>query len=399
VPSGKSQAVRVVILAAAIGTTSGGAGQYERQVLPLLLPLLKAAGYRVTVLLCGDANLQLPAGLATVIRSPQAASRKISRILLEEMWPSFVTWGTDIFLSMDSRFPLSPLWARKKLVVVHDVQILRHLATPAQYPIDAPWASLKYFSLGMSKALRTADTIITDSAFTANELVSFAGVADDRICVIPCGIDHERFHPPGDNSRIEEVRSRYHLPAAFYLFVGQPSKQKNLALVVESYASGSLPGELRLPVVVTWNLRRSSLFEDTLARIEQTGLSSLFQFAGYFRDEDLPLVYAAARALLYPSRYEGFGLPPLESMACGTPVVCSNCTSLPEVVGNATLLIDPDQPESLVEAVRKVNNESARRDLIKKGLERAQAFSWQSTAKQVAHQILHVRESTSGAQA
>lgn len=391
--------MKVVILAAAIGTTSGGAGQYERQVLPHLLPILQAAGCQVSVLLCRDANLQLPSNLATVVRSPKAGSRKISRVLLEELWPSFVTWGTDIFFSMDSRFPLSPLWARKKLVVVHDIQILRHLAAPAQYPIDAPWANLKYFSTGMSKAVRTADTIITDSQFTANELVSFAGVRQDRIRVIPCGIDHERFHPPEDTSRLEEVRSRYNLPAAFYLFVGQPSKQKNFRLIVESYASGSTGSEFRLPVVVTWGRRRRTLFEDTLARIEQTGLSGLFQFAGYVRDEDLPLVYAAARALLYPSRYEGFGLPPLEAMACGTPVVCSNSTSLPEVVGDATLLIDPEQPGSLSEALRKVNQESTRRELVKKGLERAQAFSWQSTAKQVAQQILGARESTTGVQA
>ena len=391
--------MKVVILAAAIGTTSGGAGQYERQVLPHLLPILQAAGCQVSVLLCRDANLQLPSNLATVVRSPKAGSRKISRVLLEELWPSFVTWGTDIFFSMDSRFPLSPLWARKKLVVVHDIQILRHLAAPAQYPIDAPWANLKYFSTGMSKALRTADTIITDSQFTANELVSFAGVRQDRIRVIPCGIDHERFHPPEDTSRLEEVRSRYNLPAAFYLFVGQPSKQKNFRLIVESYASGSTGSEFRLPVVVTWGRRRRTLFEDTLARIEQTGLSGLFQFAGYVRDEDLPLVYAAARALLYPSRYEGFGLPPLEAMACGTPVVCSNSTSLPEVVGDATLLIDPEQPGSLSEALRKVSQEATRRELIKKGLERAQVFSWQSTAKQVAQHILGARESTSGVQA
>ena len=388
--------MKVVILAAAIGTTSGGAGQYERQVLPHLLPILQAAGCQVSVLLCRDANLQLPSNLATVVRSPKAGSRKISRVLLEELWPSFVTWGADIFFSMDSRFPLGPLWARKKLVVVHDIQILRHLAAPHQYPIDAPWANLKYFSTGMSKAVRTADTIITDSQFTANELVSFAGVRQDRIRVIPCGIDHERFHPPEDTSRLEEVRRRYNLPAAFYLFVGQPSKQKNFHLIVESYASGSTGSEFRLPVVVTCDLRSLTLFEDTMARIEQTGLSGLFQFAGYIRDEDLPLVYAAARALLYPSRYEGFGLPPLEAMACGTPVISSNRTSLPEVVGDATLLIDPEQPGSLSEALRKVNQESTRRELVKKGRERAQGFSWQSTAKQVAQQILGARESTTG---
>ncbi len=380
--------MKVVILAAAIGPTSGGAGQYSRQLLPHLLPILKAAGCRVTVLLCRDANLQLPSNLATVIYSPRAGHRRISRVLLEEVWPTFLTWGTDIFFSMDSRFPLCPLWARKKLVVVHDIQILRHLASPAQYPIDAPWATLKYFSLGMSKALRTADTLITDARFTANELVSFAGVRPDRIKAIPCGIDHERFHPPADPSQVEEVRRRYSLPSAFYLFVGQPTEQKNLRLVVESYASGSLPGEFRLPVVVTCSLRRSTLFEDTRARIEQAGLAGLFQFTGYVREEDLPLIYAAAQALLYPSRYEGFGLPPVEAMACGTPVVCSNTTSLPEVVGDAALLIDPEQPGSLTEALGKVNDEPTRRELARRGLERAQAFTWESTARQVAQHLL-----------
>jgi glycosyltransferase involved in cell wall biosynthesis len=143
-----------------------------------------------------------------------------------------------------------------------------------------------------------------------------------------------------------------------------------------------------LPVVVTCNLRRNTLFEDTLARIEQAGLASLFQFTGYVREEDLPLIYAAAQALLYPSRYEGFGLPPVEAMACGTPVVCSNRTSLPEVVGGAALLIDPEQPGSLTEALRKVNDEPTRRELAQQGLERARAFTWESTARQVAQHIL-----------
>jgi glycosyltransferase involved in cell wall biosynthesis len=271
---------------------------------------------------------------------------------------------------------------------VRDIQILRHLAAPAQFPINARWTDLKYFSLGMRKALKTADSIITVSQFTADELVSFARVAHDRISVVPNGIDHERFHPPGDNSRLEEVKTRYNLPPAFYLFVGQPSKQKNLSLIVESYASGKLPGDFRLPVVVTCNLRRGRLFEDTLTRIRQLGLSDLFQFTGYIPDKDLPLVYAAARALLYPSRYEGFGSPPLEAMACGTPVVCSSSTSIPEVVGDAALLIDSGQPRSLTEAISRVNDEPTRRELVKRGLKRAQAYSWESTARQLAQHIL-----------
>lgn len=380
--------MKVVILAAAIGINSAGAGQYERQVLPHLLPILNAAGCQVSVLVCKEANHNLPPNLATLIPSLKGVSRRVARVLLEELWPPFLTWGTDVFLAMDSRFPLSPLRAKKNLVVVHDLQILRHLAAPAQYPLDAPWANLKYFSLGMTKALRTADSILAVSRFTADELVNFAGVGRDRIRVVPNGIDHERFHPPQDASRLQEVRSRYNLPAAFYLFVGQPSKQKNLRLIVETYAQGSLRGEFRLPVVVACSRPSRPLFGDTLARINQTRLSSLFRFAGYVRNEDLPMVYAAARALLCPSHYEGFGLPPLEAMACGTPVVASNRASLPEVVGEAALLIDPSQPNSLGEALHKVNDEGIRRALISKGVARAQTFSWKRTAKQVAQQIL-----------
>jgi glycosyltransferase involved in cell wall biosynthesis len=379
--------MKVVILAAALGTAYGGAGRYEREVLPLLLPILKAEGCDVTVLLGRGADLQLPLNLATFVLSPRAVNERMSRVLLEQLWPSFFTRGADTFLAMDSRFPLGPLWAKKKLVVVHDIQILRHLTAPDQYPIDAFGPELKYFCMGMRKALRTADTIITDAQYTANELLNFVGARPARISVIPCGVSHERFHPLEAESRLDEVRRRYNLPPDFYLFVGQPSQQKNLRLIVESFASEKLRPELRLPVVVAWDGRKRSLFEDTLARIEQTGLSSLFQFAGHVRDEDMPLIYAAARALLYPSRYEGFGLPPLEAMACGTPVISSNRTSLPEVVGGAALMIDPDRPGSLIEALCELHAGSAR-NMIEKGLKRAQDFSWESTATKVAHEIL-----------
>lgn len=380
--------MKVVILAAAITPTSYGAGQYERQVLPHLLPILKEAGCQVTVLLCRDANLQLPPHLAKTAYSPMVGSRRASRLLVEELWPTFVTRGTDVFLTMDSRLPLFPIWSKQILVVVHDIQILRHIATPAQFPLDAQPAALKYFAMGMRKALRAADTLMTPTQFTANELVSFAGVKRERIRIVPNGIDHLRFHPIAEESRLEEVRRRYHLPPAFYLYVGQPSRQKNLPLVVECYASGNLPSEIRLPIVITYPAVNRPLFADTLAQIEQAGLSELFQFKGYVSQEDLPLIYSACRTLIFPSRYEGFGLPPVEAMACGTPVVCSANTSLPQVVGDAALLFDPEQHRSLAEALCKVNDDSTRRELIKRGLERARIYTWESTARQVAQLIL-----------
>lgn len=384
--------MRVVILATAIGPTNAGAGQYARQLLPRLLPLLAADGCQVSVLLSKGGAFPVPEGSGTVVRLPQFLNRKVSRVLLEHIYPSFFTWKCDVFLSLDSRLPFGPVWAKQKLVVMHDIQVLHHLADPNRFPMDSTRAALTYTCMGMKKAIRKADVVITDSQFMAEELQSFASLPRSRIIPIPCGIDHEWFQPLENGIRLEQLRKLYKLPWHFYLFVGQPSRQKNLGLVVRAYASGELNPEYRLPVVVAWDMRRSDLFQSTLALIEQTGLKDVFRFIGYVRDEDMPPMYRAARALLYPSLYEGFGLPPLEAMACGTPVLVSNRASLPELVGNAALLIDATRPESLLEALQRVNHEPTRRTLIEKGLERARAFSWERTAQLVAKTILSVRD-------
>jgi glycosyltransferase involved in cell wall biosynthesis len=122
--------------------------------------------------------------------------------------------------------------------------------------------------------------------------------------------------------------------------------------------------------------------------IDRNGIGEYFQFLGYVPDADLPVLYGAARALIHPALHEGFGLPPLEAMSCGTPVIASNRTAIPEVVGDAALLIDPTNPESLLEALRTVNDESIRELLVAKGLERAQLFSWERSADLMVHLIL-----------
>jgi glycosyltransferase involved in cell wall biosynthesis len=114
----------------------------------------------------------------------------------------------------------------------------------------------------------------------------------------------------------------------------------------------------------------------------------MFLFIGRVRDEDLPALYAAARVLIYPSHHEGFGLPPLEAMACGTPVIASNRTSLPEVTGDAGLLIDPTDPEALLRALEQVNDERVRIELVHRGLDRAKSFSWERTATRLAGVVM-----------
>jgi glycosyltransferase involved in cell wall biosynthesis len=153
---------------------------------------------------------------------------------------------------------------------------------------------------------------------------------------------------------------------------------------------GKSPGIL--PVVVVGDTRRSALYQETVSLIEEARLGHLFRFLGMVPDADMPALYASARALIYPSLYEGFGLPPLEAMACGTPVVASNAASLPEVVGKAALMVDPNDPESLLQALDVLCDETVRGKLRQEGQIQAQRFSWATTASEIADVITNEGE-------
>jgi glycosyltransferase involved in cell wall biosynthesis len=225
-------------------------------------------------------------------------------------------------------------------------------------------------------------------------LKTLFGVTADRVRTVYDGVDHDRFRRLDGAQCLQEVRRRYDLPEAFYLYVSGPGARKNFRLIVETYAHASLAPQVRLPVVATMS-RPPGKGSQTLAKlIQDGGQADLFRFIGYVADDELPVLYAASRALLYPSLHEGFGLPPLEAMACGTPVVASNRASLPEVVGDAAFVFDPDHPETFAEALYHVNAESARDRMIAKGLERVQGFSWERTAERIVDEILALKPPT-----
>jgi glycosyltransferase involved in cell wall biosynthesis len=293
-----------------------------------------------------------------------------------------------LYLSLLNVFPLSPVWAKRKFVVVQDIYHMLHMANPSRYPMDYSRTRLLYVDLAMRKTITRADGVLALSQFTADQVHRLLGVATDRITTIFCGVDPLRFRVPEDPEQVERIRKRYGLPEQFYLFVGAPGGNKNLRLIVETYAAGVHP-EILFPVAITSQKRAGTLYDETARLIEETRQTEIFRFLGFVPDEDLPSLYAAAQALLYPSLHEGFGLPLLEAMACGTPVVTSNRTAIPEVAGDAALMIDPTQPRELLEALQKVNDDPTRRSLIERGLKRAQTFTWERTAQLMAERILN----------
>jgi glycosyltransferase involved in cell wall biosynthesis len=380
--------MKVVILATAIGPRNRGIGQYERYVLPPLLKLLASAGCQGRVILAKDGSLPEPPAGFEYSRLP--SPRDISPVMFvcEEICLPVWTRGADVLLSLENVLPFTPNLAKRKIVVVHEAHTVRHANDPKGFPEDYSWQYRTWGKWALRRTAKIADDIVADSAFTAQEFHDLFRTPRERMTIILLGVDHERFRPIKDGVTLDRVRLRYDLPETFHLYVGPYSRKKNLLLIVEAYALAKRRGDIVLPVLVVGDTRRAPLYSATIARIEEAGLGNDFRFLGTVPDDDLAPLYCLARALIYPSLYEGFGLPPLEAMACGAPVIASKRTSLPEVVADAAVLIDPTDPSALLEALNQVKDELVRANLIAKGLKRAQEFSWERTARKLAEVVL-----------
>jgi glycosyltransferase involved in cell wall biosynthesis len=216
------------------------------------------------------------------------------------------------------------------------------------------------------------------------------GIPPEKVEVVYLGIC-ENFRPLPEGE-VEAFRKKRGLPERFILFVGTIEPRKNLTRLIEAFSLLSplspLPFPFSpLPLVIVG--AKGWLYEEVFAKVEELGLEREVIFPGYIPWGELPLWYNAATIFVYPSLYEGFGLPPLEAMACGTPVIASNASSLPEVVGDAGILVSPGDVDGLAEAMKLLlSDETLREDLSRRGLRRAKGFSWEKTAEKTVQVYL-----------
>jgi glycosyltransferase involved in cell wall biosynthesis len=250
-----------------------------------------------------------------------------------------------------------------------------------------------YLSTMMPRFLHAADAVIAVSECSQRDAVRLYGTPAEKIHVIPEGVD-ARFKPVSQQ-QVDRVRARYHLPEQFILSVGTIEPRKNLPILFEVLASRREQGFAPWPLVIAG--KPGWLYEPILACVTELGLQDLVRLTGFFPDDDLPALYNAAALLAMPSRYEGFGLPVLEAMACGTPVVCSNTSSLPEVAGEAALLASPDDARVWADAIACVmSDEALRSQLRQRGYTQAARFSWEQAARRTADLYRHVAGDSRG---
>ncbi|MCA1816962.1 MAG: glycosyltransferase family 4 protein [Acidobacteria bacterium] len=235
--------------------------------------------------------------------------------------------------------------------------------------------------LTVRRTARSAAHVVAPSEFTRRDLIETYGVARGRTSVVPLAAS-ERFAPVREAKELQRVRELYGIEGDYILAVGSIQPRKNLARLFEAYSGlRQTRGQDKLPKLVVVG-KRAWLYGETLRAAGEYGVSDAVIFTGYAPERDLPALYSGALCFAYPSYFEGFGLPPLEAMRCGTAVVAGDRTSLPEVVGDAGLLVNPFDPEEIAAALaRLIEDDSLRALLRERGLARATQFDWRETAR------------------
>jgi glycosyltransferase involved in cell wall biosynthesis len=288
-----------------------------------------------------------------------------------------VTGPLDLFHSPD--FVLPPVGRTPAILTVHDLSFLR---VPECY---VP-AFRRYLERAVSRAVRRAELILADSESTRRDLLELLAVEPSRVAVLHPGVEL-RFRAVRDAEILDQVRMRYGLPELFILGLSTLQPRKNFAGLVEGFCRlvrerRSLDEFKDLQLVIVGE--KGWMYEDTYAAVTRDGLEERVHFTGFVDDVDLPAVYSLAAAFAFPTFYEGFGLPALEAMACGTPVVAADNSSVPEVVGDAGLLVDAGDPDALARALAQLlTDEGLRTYLRAAGPRQARLFTWEAAARQL----------------
>src|SRR5688500_3758797 len=345
-----------------------GIGTYIRNLLRHLARIDQQSEY---VLLCAAADMHVPPTLGPNFRAVLEPSPNYS---LREQWHVPLVLQRekpDVYHAPHYVLPAAVMCP--SVVTIHDCI---HLMFPQYLPNRRAYL---YARTVVWAAAQRADAILTVSEASKRDILRFFDVKPEKVVVVHNAIDERFWTPPADDE-VARVRERYQLEHGFVLYAGNIKPHKNLVRLIEAFDEIRKHGfeDLKLLIIGDEISRLPALRR----AVHRHKLHKHVRFLGYLSDETLAVLYRLAAAFVFPSLYEGFGLPPLEAMASGTPVVTSNVSSLPEVAGDAAVLVDPYDVDSIVEGLRRVLDDPAfAAELGRRGQERAREFSWERSVE------------------
>lgn len=361
-----------------------GSGAYVRGLLPALARVEPAFEFTLVLPYAeGGSSPGVPPSTAVVSKPPalDRINSNLGKVWFEQMGFANACRRVGATLAHVPYFA-SPLFPPTRTVVtIHDLIPLILPAYRGSLPVRA-------YTRLVAASARRADAVIADSECSKREIVARLGIDAARVYVVYLAAD-AAFRPVADTTA---VRQKYNLPDKFLLYLGGYDQRKNVRVLIQAFARlGDLHAAGWRLVLAGVPLGRDSTFfpsPDRLARDLRRQISfsvEAIQSIGWVEEVDKPALYSAAAAFLFPSLYEGFGLPPLEALACGTPVICSNASSLPEVVGDAAIQVDPGDASAWADAIRTVLGDDSRRVALReRGLTQSQKFSWDRAARETA---------------
>ena len=363
--------MHIAVDGSAIPRQMAGAGVYTYQLVRALAEI--EGDHRLTVFARPGLFDDLAADERRLRVVHVGPSSRLARLAWEQtVLPRLLRrLNVDVLHSPHHHTPLVTRGPRR-VVTFHDVTFL---LLPERYSL-----ARRLYMEGVTRAAaRVADAIITPSQTVRQEVIDRLGIPSERVVALPEAAGPQ-YMPIEDEEILGRVRQKYQLPRRYILSVGSLEPGKNRTRLIHAYAR--LRGDgIDCPLAVAG--QPAWLYEGDFELVRRLGLDEQVRFLNYVPDEEMPALYSGAALLAFPSLHEGFGLPVLEAMACGTPVVTTNVSATAEVAGDAALLIDPQDVEALATAIGRVlSDEALQADLRARGLARAKEFSWQQTARQ-----------------
>ncbi len=286
--------------------------------------------------------------------------------------PYSLFFGKKTDISLFFNYYVPPFAGGKKITIVHDMVCM-------DCPETMNFKTKIMLKLTLKKSIKRADKIITISEFSKRRIMKYFNVEESKIAVIPLGINLNIYRNDYIKEEVQNVCNKFGINKDYFLYLGTLEPRKNIERIIDGYYKlTQMISDVPLLVLAG---KKGWLFESIFETVKKYNIEDKVIFTGYVPEKDSPVLMFGAKAFVFPSLYEGFGIPPLEAMACGTPVITSNSTSLPEVVGNCGILVNPMKSEEICDAFFKLLNDA---ELYKKlsetGRIRAENFTWKKAA-------------------
>jgi glycosyltransferase involved in cell wall biosynthesis len=354
---------------------SAGIGRYTRGLVDALARLPESQSWQFQLFVMGGLRSPHPWPAHFAWHSTPLTERTLTRAWHRLRLPFPAEWLTgpiDLYHSPD--YVLPPLRRAAGIVTIHDLSFLR-------VPECADPGLRAFLTAAVPPSVTRARHVLADSESTRRDLIELMKVPPEKISVVPAGIGPE-FQRVTDEARLNSVRIHYGLPQHFILGLGKLEPRKNFVRLIQAYAH--LRRRWAPPQHLVIAGGRGWLYDDILRQPDRLGVSGWVHFPGFVADDDLPALYSLADAFAFPSLYEGFGIPPLEALACGTPTVVADNSSLPEVMGEAALQVPAEDVTALAEALaRLLEDEEWRQRTLTAGPAQARPFTWEAAARRL----------------